>query len=216
MQAADGSFYGATNQGGTGHFGTIFKMTPSGQLTSLHTFEGTDGGFPEGIMQASNGAFYGSTEYEGANGEGGTLFLLNSTGFTTLYNFCSQSNCADGSGPSVLTQATDGIFYGTTINGGNLNVCFGGCGTLFSLNDGLHAFVEANPDFGKAGRKVILLGTNLTGTSGVSFHGTPATFQIVSKSEVMTTVPAGATSGKIKVTTPGGTLTSNVKFRVTH
>jgi uncharacterized repeat protein (TIGR03803 family) len=216
VQAADGNLYGATNQGGTGHFGTIFKMAPSGQLTTIHTFQGTDGGFPAGIMQASNDAFYGSTDYEGANGDGGTLFLLNSTGFTTLYNFCSQTNCPDGSGPSVLTQGTDGILYGTTVEGGNLNFCFGGCGTLFSLNDGLHAFVEANPDFGKAGRKVILLGTNLTGTSSVSFHGTPATFKIVSKSEVITTVPAGATSGKIKVTTPGGTLTSNVKFRVTH
>jgi uncharacterized repeat protein (TIGR03803 family) len=216
VQAADGNLYGATNQGGTGHFGTIFKMTPSGQLTTIHAFEGTDGGFPAGIMQASNDAFYGSTDYEGANGDGGTLFLLNSAGFTTLYNFCSQPNCADGSSPSVLTQGTDGILYGTTIGGGNLNFCFGGCGTLFSLNGGLHAFVEANPDFGKAGRKVILLGTNLTGTSGVSFHGTPATFQIVSKSEVITTVPAGATSGRIKVTTPRGTLTSSVKFRVTH
>ena len=216
VQAADGTFYGLTNQGGTGHFGTIFNMTPSGQLTTIHTFEGTDGGFPEGIMQASNGAFYGSTEFDGAYGYGGTLFLLNSTGFTTLYNFCSQTNCPDGAGPSVLTQGTDGIFYGTTEVGGDLNYCFGGCGTLFSLNDGLHAFVEANPDFGKAGHKVILLGTNLTGTSGVSFHGTPATFQIVSKSEVITTVPAGATTGKITVTTPRGTLTSNVKFRVPH
>jgi uncharacterized repeat protein (TIGR03803 family) len=216
VQAADGTFYGLTNQGGTGHFGTVFKMTPSGQLTTIHTFEGTDGGFPEGIMQASNGAFYGSTEFDGAYGYGGTLFLLNSAGFTTLYNFCSQTNCPDGAGPSVLTQGTDGIFYGTTEVGGNLNYCFGGCGTLFSLNDGLHAFVEADPDFGKVGRKVILLGTNLTGTSGVSFHGTPATFQIVSKSEVITTVPAGATTGKITVTTPRGTLTSNVKFRVPH
>jgi uncharacterized repeat protein (TIGR03803 family) len=216
VQAADGTFYGLTNGGGTGHFGTIFNMTPSGQLTTIHTFEGTDGGFPEGIMQASNGAFYGSTEFDGAYGYGGTLFLLNSTGFTTLYNFCSQTNCPDGAGPSVLTQGTDGIFYGTTEVGGDLNYCFGGCGTLFSLNDGLHAFVEANPDFGKAGHKVILLGTNLTGTSGVSFHGTPATFQIVSKSEVITTVPAGATTGKITVTTPRGTLTSNVKFRVPH
>jgi uncharacterized repeat protein (TIGR03803 family) len=216
VQAADGNFYGATNQGGTGHYGTIFKMTSSGQLTTLHAFEDTDGGFPAGIMQASDGSFYGSTDYGGANGDGGTLFLLNSAGFTTFYNFCSAPNCPDGDAPSVLTQATDGIFYGTTINGGNLNACYGGCGTLFSLNAGLHAFVEANPDFGKVGRKVTLLGTNLAGTSAVSFHGTPAAFQIVSKSEVIATVPAGATSGKIKVTTPRGTLASNVKFRVTH
>ncbi|SRR5579872_79285 len=214
VPGADGNLYGATNQGGTGHLGTIFEMSPSGSLTTIHAFQGTDGGFPAGIMRAANGAFYGSTDYEGANGEGGTLFLLNSAGMSTLYNFCSQPNCTDGSSPSVLTQGTDGVLYGTTISGGNLKACFGGCGVLFSLNDGLHPFVEADPGFGKPAGRVVLLGTNLAGTSGVSFNGTPATFQIVSKSEVITAVPAGATSGFVTVTTPTGPLTSNVPFKV--
>lgn len=216
VQATDGNFYGATNQAGNGEFGTIFKMTAAGQLTTLHAFEGADGGFPSSIMQASNDAFYGSTAYGGANGDGGTLFLLNSAGFKTLYNFCSQHNCPDGSSPAGLTQRTDGIIFGTTNIGGNLHACFGGCGTLFSLNAGLHAFVEARPAFGNVAQQIILLGTNLTGTSGVTFHGTPAKFQVISQSEVITTVPAGATSGEIKVTTPRGTLSSNVRFHVTH
>jgi uncharacterized repeat protein (TIGR03803 family) len=79
VQSADGNLYGTTNQGGAGPFGTIFKMTSSGQLTTIHAFQGTDGGFPSGIMQASNDTFYGSTDYAGANGEGGTLFLPQAT-----------------------------------------------------------------------------------------------------------------------------------------
>ena len=87
---------------------------------------------------------------------------------------------------------------------------------MFSLNASLPEFVEANPDFGKVGQRVFLLGTNLTGTSSVSFHGTAAAFRVVSKSELITHVPGGAASGKIKVMTPRGKLTSNVNFRVTH
>ena len=61
---------------------------------------------------------------------------------------------------------------------------------------------------------VSILGTNLTGASGVTFNGTPATFTVVSGSLITTTVPAGATSGKVQVTTPARTLSSNVAFRV--
>ena len=67
---------------------------------------------------------------------------------------------------------------------------------------------------GKVGAKVIILGTDLTGASSASFHGTEATFKVVSKSEITTEVPTGATTGKVKVTTPHGTLVSNVAFRV--
>ncbi|HEV3275536.1 MAG TPA: IPT/TIG domain-containing protein, partial [Terriglobia bacterium] len=59
-----------------------------------------------------------------------------------------------------------------------------------------------------------ILGTNLTTATSVTFNGTPATFNVVSSSLITTTVPAGATSGKVQVVTPVGTLTSNVPFRV--
>ena len=79
---------------------------------------------------------------------------------------------------------------------------------------GLGPFVETLPTVGSVGARVILLGTNLTGTTAVSFNGTPAVFTIVSKTEITTTVPAGATSGKVGVVTPSGRLKSNVAFRV--
>jgi len=65
------------------------------------------------------------------------------------------------------------------------------------------------------GAAVKILGTNLTGATSVTFNGTAATFTVVSKSEITTTVPAGATTGTVEVTTSRGTLKSNTKFRVT-
>lgn len=60
-----------------------------------------------------------------------------------------------------------------------------------------------------------ILGTNLTGASAVSFNGTAATFKVVSASEITTTVPAGASSGTVTVTTSDGTtLNSYVAFQV--
>ena len=89
-----------------------------------------------------------------------------------------------------------------------------GCGTVFSLSVGLGPFVETQPTCAKAGAAVKILGTNLTGATGVSFNGAAATFKVVSSSEITTTVPTGATTGKVKVTTPHGTLFSNKIFRV--
>jgi len=55
----------------------------------------------------------------------------------------------------------------------------------------------------------------LKGTTRVTFNGTAAVFKVVSSTELTTTVPTGATSGKVQVTTPNGKLTSNVNFQVT-
>lgn len=62
--------------------------------------------------------------------------------------------------------------------------------------------------------QITILGTGLTGATSVAFNGTPAVFTVVQDSEIATTVPAGATTGLITVTTPGRTLTSNIPFRV--
>jgi uncharacterized repeat protein (TIGR03803 family) len=128
---------------------------------------------------------------------------------TTLHSFCSRTYCTDGGGPGGLVQATDGNFYGPTGVGGAY-----GFGTVFSLSVGLGPFVETLPTFGDVGAAVIILGTDLTGATSVTFIGTPAAFTVVSSSEITTTVPSGAATGKVEVTTPQGTLISNVDFRV--
>ncbi len=84
----------------------------------------------------------------------------------------------------------------------------------------LHSFDGNDGDGPYAGvvgaleANVVILGNNLVGTTSVTFNGTPATFTVVSASEITTTVPIGATTGPVVVTTLGGALTSNVNFRI--
>ena len=79
---------------------------------------------------------------------------------------------------------------------------------------GLGPFVEGRPAFGEVGTAVEILGTDLTGATGVSFNGTAATFTVASRYLITTTVPAAASTGPIQVVTPGRTLSSNGSFRV--
>jgi uncharacterized repeat protein (TIGR03803 family) len=275
VRGSDGKFYGTTVAGGLGGYclphqacGTIFSITADGTFTTLYNFcsqnNCADGAWPNAsLIQGTDGSFYGTTYTGGANG-GGTIFRITAGGaFTTSYNFCSQPHCADGESPYAgLVQGTDGSFYGTTEYGG-VNVChcgtvfsitpggtlttlhtfdntdgaypygglvqgtngtfygtaaYGGAhdrGVVFSLSVGLGAFVEIQPTSGKVGKAVKILGTNLNGASNVTFNGTPATFVVKSKSLITTTVPSGATTGRVWVTFPHGRRSSNVPFRVT-
>jgi uncharacterized repeat protein (TIGR03803 family) len=207
----DGNFYGTTASGGANGEGSIFKMTPSGTLTTIYSFCAqiacTDGADARsGIILGSDGNFYGTTYYGGTHNEG-TVFKVTPAGvLTTLHSF-DGTDGYDQIG--VLFQATNGVLYGQTYMGGS-----NGDGTIFSLNVGLHAFVETAPTSGKVGSKVIILGNKLTGSTSVTFNGTSAVFKVVSGTEITATVPSGATTGKVQVTTPSGVLTSNVSFQV--
>jgi len=79
---------------------------------------------------------------------------------------------------------------------------------------GLGPFVKTNRSAGKVGSIVIILGNNLTGTTSITFNGTTAPLLKVTASAIETSVPTGATTGTVTVTTPIGTLNSNVAFRV--
>jgi len=269
VQATNGTLYGTVFQGGGHGYGTVYELTPAGKFTSLYDFtNGTDGGAPaDPLVQASNGNLYGTTS-TGAHGDGAIFEITPAGKLTALYSFCSQTACADsGYSYSRLIQATDGNFYGTTLNGGAHgsgtifkitpagtfttlysfcavkpgSICLDGAtpyeglvqatngtfygvtsaggtdnlGTVFSLSTGLKPFVKTVTTSGKVGASVMVLGTNLTGTTAVSFNGTAATPTKITATEIVTTVPAGAGTGKITVTTPGGVLTSNVAYRVT-
>lgn len=76
--------------------------------------------------------------------------------------------------------------------------------------------MQAIPGQGKAGTKVIILGNGLTGATAVTFNGVAASFSVVSDTEMTATVPTGATTGAVVVTTASGSLDSNVAFRVGH
>jgi uncharacterized repeat protein (TIGR03803 family) len=147
IQATDGDFYGTTVYGGANCVpdgcGTVFKITPSGTLTTLYSFCSrssgcTDGSFPyAALVQATSGDLYGTTSNGGTEGNG-TVFKITPSGtLTTLHQFCSQGvypDCTDGADPRTgLLQATDGSFYGTTYHGGAGPQ---GDGTIFKITPG--------------------------------------------------------------------------------
>jgi len=216
IQGTDGNLYGTTSHGPssgscifTGGCGTVFKMTRGGVLTTLYSFSGPDGGLPEAsLVQGTDGNFYGTTTAGGSStfctGGCGTIFQITPSGTPMiLHTFAGTDGGAPEGG---LTQHTNGLFYGTTA---------GGLGTVFSLDMGLGPFVKTTTTLGKVGSRVQILGTGLTGATSVTFNGTPAaTFTIYGDTYMTAIVPSGATTGLVQVTTPTGTLTSNVNFRV--
>ena len=212
VQGLDGNLYGTTEYGGADRScnsrqvgcGTVFKMTPTGGLTTLYSFcsqaNCPDGAYPlAGLLLFTNGDLYGSTS-NGGKGYG-TIFKITPAGqLTTLYNFCSQSGCADGISPQgSLIRGTDGNFYGTTNLGGT-----GGCGGCH----GGGTFFKVTP----AGKLTKLYdfckGTCLDGynpTNGLvqgkdgNFYGT-------------VTGRSGYYDGRLFKLTPGGKLTVLYNF----
>jgi uncharacterized repeat protein (TIGR03803 family) len=209
VQGPNGNFYGTTYQGGAYNEGTVFKITPAGVYTLLHSFRfaapGYDGQLPEaGLTLGTDGNFYGTTLYGGMTNYG-TIFKITPAGKeTVLYNFCYKT--CDGFGATTpLVLHTNGKFYGNT--NGNSN----GGSVFYSLNVGLKPFVNLVTWSGKVGATVGILGQGFAGTTSVSFNGTPAKSVTVSGTFITATVPAGAKTGTVTV----GTLKSNRAFLVT-
>jgi len=130
VQGSDGNFYGTTYDGGAYDYGTVFKITPSGTLTMLHSFcsqpNCNDGANPEaGLVQAIDGNFYGTALFGGTYSDG-TVFKITPSGtLTMLHGF----DYTDGAHPGGrLVQTSNGNFYGTTGAGGNYDD-----GTVFRL-----------------------------------------------------------------------------------
>jgi uncharacterized repeat protein (TIGR03803 family) len=124
---AAGNLYGTTSDYGFPSNGTVFKVTPSGIHTVLHTFTGADGATPfAGLIADAAGNFYGTTYYGGTNGNGAVFKMTPSGTLTTLYSF---TGVADGAHP-VAGLLADGVgsLYGTALYGGT-----SGKGTVFKL-----------------------------------------------------------------------------------
>jgi len=140
-----GNLYGTTANGGTTNNGVVFKLTPVGPLwvyTVIHDFclltACDDGHNPQGgLVMDPAGNLYGTT-INGGTGGSGTVFKLTPDLIgllwteTVLYNFCSQSGCADGANPqSGVILDTSGNLYGTTYGSGA-----GSGGTVFKVSPG--------------------------------------------------------------------------------
>jgi uncharacterized repeat protein (TIGR03803 family) len=243
IQASNGNFYGTTYGGGGNDLsacnidgyvgcGTVFEITPTGTLTTLHSFDVTDGRSPAGtLVQASNGDLYGTTAFGGAHDDG-TVFRVTTGGvLTTLHSFRG----ADGFLPmGALVRATDGSLYGTTAYGGSSKACAGGCGTVFKITlagklTTLHSFDGTDGD-GPLG--ALLQATNGEFYGGTNFGGTGAgcqgncgtVFEITPTGKLRTLysfdAAQGATGpwGGLVQGTDGnfyGTTQSNMIFKIT-
>jgi uncharacterized repeat protein (TIGR03803 family) len=183
---SDGNFYGTTEGGGTnGGYGTVFRVTTNGQLTSLVSFDYTNGAYPEaGLTLRKDGYFYGTTRSGGTNGGYGTVFRLTTDGqLTSLVSFGIPNGVSPVAG---LTLGSDGNFYGTTEGGGSSNL-----GTVFKLRLVMPPAILSQPpsrtnDAGTAATFSIVAtgspnlayqwrkdGTNLTDVSEFSGTGGP-------------------------------------------
>ncbi len=203
IQGTDGNFYGTTEFGGTYGDGTIFKMTPRGAVTILHSFgDGSladDGINPLApLVQGSDGNFYGTT-YSGTSMYGGNFFQMTPQGAVTiLHSFGDGTVPSDGFYPQAgLIQGTDGNFYGTTESGGSVDA-----GTIFRITPQgsetiLHNFADGEvPNDGTDPIAPLALGTdgNLYGTTeygGTNYNGT--IFQLQIKLAPSFTSPGNAT-----------------------
>ena len=234
VQATDGNLYGTSSGAyAPGSYGTVFEITPSGTLTTLHSFNSTDGAFPfAGLVQATNGNFYGTTSSGGANGYG-TVFEITPSGtLTTLHNFDSTDGATSY---GALVQATDGDFYGTTFAGGGSGCGGTGCGTVFKITASgtlttLHTFVGEDGANSYAGLIQATDGNFYGTTSGTYAPGNGTVFKITPSGALTTlhsfdgadgSLPyAGliqATDGELYGTTPysGGYACCGSVFKIT-
>lgn len=220
-----GRLYGTTYNSQIKGNGTLFRVDRDKTARTVYWFcvsqDCSDGANPTAaLIQATDGSVYGTTSKGGdlscmspAGNGCGTIFQIAPGGkFVTVHTF----EASDGSLPNAgLFQATNGVLYGVTSSGGDGVECgIYGCGTIYSLDAELDPFVAFVQGAGKVGSSSGILGQGFTGTTTVSFNGTPAAFTVQSDTFILSTVPSGATTGYVTVSTPNGTLTSDKPFIV--
>jgi uncharacterized repeat protein (TIGR03803 family) len=211
---SDGNLYGVTEQGGYTNlnnksgFGTVFKVTTNGALTTLASFNGTNGYLPEaGLTLGSDGNFYGTTSFGGSPG-GGTVFKVTTNGIlTTLVSFSGLSN---GETPNAaLTAGSNGNFYGTTFGGGSGPGIDQAAGTLFkvSTNGVLTTLVLFNITNGASPNAALTMGND------GNFYGTTEEGGTTNKNILYGASPwVGQGFGTVFKVTTNGTLTTLVFF----
>lgn len=188
---AAGDLYGTATNGGANNFGTVFKYSTKGVLTTLHSFSGADGEYPQGGLTAVGGVFYGTAEDGGANGFG-TVFKITAAGAeTTLHSF---AGAADGYYPHGWLVDAGGTFYGTTFgtSGSGAN----SWGTVFKMTAAgtvttLYSFCSlAGCADGSAPTAGLMQATdgNLYGVTDVGGANNDGTIYELTLKEVLTTL----------------------------
>ncbi len=236
VQATDGNFYGSTRGGGNQDNGVIFQITPAGAYSILHYFGGTDGANPYSpVVQHTDGKFYGLAGFGGASNAGVVYSLdLGLAPFVSLVSAVGKA----GRTIEILGQGfigtTDVYFNGTPttfkifsdtdmtaivptgVTTAPVTVVTPS-GTLTSNKPFrvLPTLLSFSPSSGPVGTSVTITGLSLTQTERISFGGAITTaFTVNSDSQVTATVPAGAKTGNIQLTTLGGQVFSQGTFTV--
>jgi uncharacterized repeat protein (TIGR03803 family) len=232
VQATDGNFYGTVGSGGTSNDGAVFRITPTGSLTNLHSFTGSDGAFPSAeLVQGSDGNFYGTTSEGGTStncgGGCGAVFQITPTGtLTNLHSFTGL----DGANPqAALVEGSDGNFYGTTYGDG-----LSSSGNVFRISPAgtltnLHSFSGPDGAFPYAGLLLAddgnFYGTTYLGGasgSGTVFRITPSgsltnlhSFSGPDGASPRAALVEGTDGNFYGTTYTGGTSGSGAVFRIT-
>jgi len=238
VQGSDGYLYGVTPIGGVNGYGTIFRLKTNGSAFSvIYNFDKTNGAGPYSTpMLHTNGIIYGLAQ-SGGPADDGVLYSLNASlaPFASVFvvrsgkvgtsvgilgqGFSSATGVLFGSGRGTITSSTDTYLTAKVVAGattGPVTVKEPGGNLIspqpFKVKPSITTF---SPPSGAVGTSVVINGMSLLQATAVKFGGVAATtFTVNSNTQVTATVPAGAVTGKISITTPGGTANSASNFTV--
>jgi len=225
--------------------GTLFRYTPDGVTfvfnftTAIAQYENhtvPSGAIVNYLTVMPDGSLYGTSPYGGISGSGtayryglvapaitsiapasgmvGTIVKITGTNFTgataVAFNGVPATTFTVSSATSIKAtvpaDATSGPISVTAPGGVGIS------GASFTLTPTIASFTPAS---GPIGTKVTITGTGFTGAKSVTFNGAASAFTFTSSTAIIATVPPGATTGKISVTTPGGSANSVATFTLT-
>jgi uncharacterized repeat protein (TIGR03803 family) len=240
VEGSDKFLYGVTARGGVNGVGTLFKVSTTGTgFADLHDFDTTTGDTPFSTpMLHTNGTIYGTTNHGGTPNTGyGVLYSFTNglKPFASIVvigsgkvgtqvgiigqGFSSATGVKFGTGAGTFTVVSDTYMIASPAQGSTT-------GTVTVLEPGgnlvtpqtfkvVPSITGFTPPSGPVGTSVTINGMSLTQTTSVTFGGVKATsFTVNSDIQVTATVPTGAKTGTIKITTKGGSATSSTKFTV--
>jgi uncharacterized repeat protein (TIGR03803 family) len=237
VAATDGNFYGATTFGTSNGDGALFKISKSGTYSVLYVFDGTHGSTQYATsMQHTNGILYGLPQNGGAS-NGGVFYSL-AEGIPPFVSLMTTSGTA-GQTVEILGNGftgTTSVMFGlgsasfTVVSDTYMTAVVPASGTTGTVTvttpsatltskqifKVIPVILSFTPSSGPVGTQVTITGTGLTGASKVTFGGVKATsYTVNSGTQITATVPTGAKTGKIGVTTAGGIASSKATFTVT-
>jgi uncharacterized repeat protein (TIGR03803 family) len=243
LAASDGYLYGVNQSGGANGFGTIYQISVALKFTKLFDFTASVGPVTgqlaaTTLMQHTNGSLYGLTQEGGAAGDGnfygltainfreiltviGPIFVKPGVPVQILGNNLTHVIQVNFGAVQAQFQTNSDTLLTATVPfaalDGPVSAIFD-TGLEFQTQSAVHilpVILSLDPLSGPVGTPVNISGGGFTGATKVTFGGVrTGNFIVVTPSQIQATVPTGAKTGKVAVTTPNGSATSTQKFTV--